>query len=332
MRVVFLCPHSRISGGVKVIFKLAQGLTKRGVETFVSLKKFNDRNLSWFDGEIPEGMLIEDKNPSYHTIPECDVIVNSGDGDPYLPLPTGVKHVLLLQNFGVHEVVTERNNILYPYDAVIGVSNWLAQLAKRCGHKKVFFVPPGIDNFFAPVPMHKPRVPVIGTLYHSIDAKNVPLFEATMQNLILKNKIAVRPLFLTAKHIPPVATLAQENVFYTVVVDPPQNLLPSVYSSCAVWMSPAYREGFGLTTLEAMACGVPVVTLRNLGLDDYLANRENCILVRDKQEASIAIQELLVNQNLTASLIKNGRELAGKFTWENTVKQFYTALQEIIKK
>ena len=332
MRVVFLCPHSRISGGVKVIFKLAQGLRKKNIETFVSLKKFNDRSLSWLAGDIPEDMILEDKDPSYQSLPECDIVVNNGDGDPYIPLHPRTKHVLLLQNFGVHEVVTEHNNLLYPYDAVIAVSNWLVRLSKQCGHRNVFLMHPGIDNTFGPVLVPKPKIPIVGSLHHSLPAKNNPLFEATMQSLILKNRTIVRPLLLSAKHMVPIQAFVQDNIFHTVIIDPPQSLLPSIYSSCTIWMSPAYREGFGLTTLEAMACGVPVITLKNFGLDDYLIGNENCMLVKDKHEASAAIIELLGNQNLATQIAKKGRELANKFTWENTVKQFYNAIQEISKK
>jgi glycosyltransferase involved in cell wall biosynthesis len=331
MRVVFLCPHSRISGGVKVIFKLALGLRKKGIETFISLQKVGDRSVSWLEEPIPEDMLVENKDPTYQTLPECDIVVNNGDGDPYLPLLPKTKQVLLLQNFGVHEAVTERNNILYPYDAVIAVSNWLLRVAKQCGHHKLFLVTPGIDSSFIPCKVPKSKIPVVGALHHSLPAKNNSLFEATIQSLVLKNKVIVRPLLLSSKHVPAIQTFAQDNIMYSMVLDPPQSILPFMYSSCTVWMSPAYREGFGLTTLEAMACGVPVVTLRNLGLDEYITDKENCMLVKDKHEASAAIIELLGNQNLAAQIAKKGRELANKFTWENTVKQFYTVLQEIIK-
>lgn len=328
MRVVFLCPHTKISGGVKVIFKLAQGLKSKGVQVCVCAKRFNDRTLFWFGP--PNFKILEDANPTYHSIPECDVLVNYGDGDAFLPTSKTTKQVLLLQNFGVHDGLLEKSNLMFPYDGVIAVSSWLANLARNCGQKKIYIVSPGIDAVFTPSNEKKSKIPVIGTLHHSIAAKNVALFEETVKYLFEKS-FQVKPLFLSSKPIANIDSFTQGNIPYSLVVNPPQALLPSVYGHCAVWMSPAYREGFGLTTLEAMACGVPVVTLRNFGLDDYLIHGENCMLVKTKKEAAEAIISISNTPDLHGTLAKNGIALAARFTWEKTINQFHYALQEILK-
>lgn len=327
MRVVFLTPHTKISGGVKVILKLAQGLKGKGLQVCVVAKKHNDKTLFWFGA--PSFKIIEEKNPSYHTLPECDVVVNYSDGDPYIPLYTGTKHVLLLQNFGVHDSPVEKNNLLFPFDGVITVSNWLAALARSCGQKKIFVIAPGVDDF-APVPTAKSKVPIVGTLHHAIAAKNVVMFEDAIKYLFHERRVPVKALFLAARP-DNITGLADENIPFSLIVNPPQSMLPYVYSSCTVWVSPAYREGFGLTTLEAMVCGTPVITLRNLGLDDHLKHGENCIIVKNKKDMAEAIVDLANSPERRAHLANNGKDLAEKFTWEKTVNQFYYALQEIVK-
>jgi glycosyltransferase involved in cell wall biosynthesis len=47
------------------------------------------------------------------------------------------------------------------------------------------------------------------------------------------------------------------------------------YSAADVMVVPSAQEGFGLTALEAMSCGTPVVTFSGLGTCDILAHREN---------------------------------------------------------
>lgn len=327
MRVVFLAPHTKVSGGVKVILRLAQGLKTKGVQVCVVAKKYNDKTLFWFGPTSFK--ILEDRDPSYHTLPECDVLVNYCDGDPYLPLDPNTKQILLLQGFG-HDSSLEKNNLLFPYDGVVVVSKWLGTLARNCGQKKIFIISPGVDDIFSPVQAAKSKVPIIGTLHHSMASKNVSMFEESIKALYQDRHFGVKPLFLTARPTA-VDSLADENIPYSVIGNPPQSMLPFIYSSCTAWVSPSYKEGFGLTTLEAMACGTPIITLKNFGLDDYLKHGENCLIVKNKKEMADAIVELVNSPELRASFARSGTELASRFTWDKTVNQFHHALQEIVK-
>ncbi len=47
MRVIFLTPHLRISGGVKVICRFAHELAKLGIETAVLPRKEKNKDLEW---------------------------------------------------------------------------------------------------------------------------------------------------------------------------------------------------------------------------------------------------------------------------------------------
>lgn len=52
--------------------------------------------------------------------------------------------------------------------------------------------------------------------------------------------------------------------------------LTELYNSCHVYINPSRAEGFGITPLEAMACGIPVVSPIHSGLTEYL-NPSNCV-------------------------------------------------------
>jgi len=220
--------------------------------------------------------------------------------------------------------------MLYPYDGVITVSGWLATIARNCKQSKIYIIAPGIDDNLHPIDV-KSKIPIVGTLHHSMAIKNVVLYEEAILHLFHERHFAVKPLLLSARPVPMIDTFSKGNIPYSLIINPPQMMIPFIYSSCSVWVSPAYREGFGLTTLEAMACGTPVIAVKNFGLDDYLKHAENCLLVKNKKEAAEAILEVVNSSELRAHLIKNGLDLAAKFTWEKTVNQFYYALQEITK-
>ncbi|MDQ1633733.1 MAG: glycogen synthase, partial [Frankiaceae bacterium] len=54
---------------------------------------------------------------------------------------------------------------------------------------------------------------------------------------------------------------------------------PAVYQRGTIFVSPTYSEGFSNTVLEAMACGLPVVSTAVVGVVDCLRDGENGLLV-----------------------------------------------------
>ncbi len=58
-------------------------------------------------------------------------------------------------------------------------------------------------------------------------------------------------------------------IFVGEVLD---EFLPHIYSGADVFVSPSLYEGFGLPPLEAMACGVPVITSNTSSLPEVVDN------------------------------------------------------------
>jgi glycosyltransferase involved in cell wall biosynthesis len=80
-------------------------------------------------------------------------------------------------------------------------------------------------------------------------------------------------------------------------------------------------EPFGLVPLEAMACGTPVVGVREGGVTDSIVHERTGLLVeRDPAEFAMAIQYLLSNPCIRAEYGCNGREhVIQNWTWEQSV-------------
>lgn len=66
------------------------------------------------------------------------------------------------------------------------------------------------------------------------------------------------------------------------------NALVNLYRSCDVYLSPTRYEGFGLTLLEAMSCGAPVVCTDVPAANEIVRDRENGLLARSENVASVA--------------------------------------------
>ncbi len=95
-------------------------------------------------------------------------------------------------------------------------------------------------------------------------------------------------------------------------------VLPSVTSKTGT-------EGFGLVLLEAMAAAVPVVGTNSGGIPYIIKNRENGLLVKERDESELAgaVIELLKNKKLANKLRKNGLLFVNKhFSWDNVAQKF----------
>jgi glycosyltransferase involved in cell wall biosynthesis len=97
--------------------------------------------------------------------------------------------------------------------------------------------------------------------------------------------------------------------------------IPRVYSSASVFVSSSWYEGFGLPGLEAMACGVPVVTTDSGGVREYAINEETALVVppRDPRALADAVIRVLGDESLRRKLIKNGLAKAAEFDWEKSI-------------
>jgi glycosyltransferase involved in cell wall biosynthesis len=61
-------------------------------------------------------------------------------------------------------------------------------------------------------------------------------------------------------------------------INPPQDIIPSIYASCDAWLFTSTTEGFGLPILESMASGTPVIATRAGAAPDLIDGR-NGVLV-----------------------------------------------------
>ena len=89
-------------------------------------------------------------------------------------------------------------------------------------------------------------------------------------------------------------------------------------SQAAVAANPSPKEGWGLTVVEANACGVPVVASRSPGLVDSVRDGQTGILVEHGSVEQLAskLVELLVDKGLRERLSAGAIEWAGRFSWE----------------
>jgi len=104
----------------------------------------------------------------------------------------------------------------------------------------------------------------------------------------------------------------------------PDSHLDTYYRNARVFVLPSKYEPFGMTVLEAMACGTPVVATRHGGLSHELTDRVDSLLVdpSDPVELSTAILEILGDDSLAHRLRAAGLKLVEeRYSWPNIARQ-----------
>lgn len=110
--------------------------------------------------------------------------------------------------------------------------------------------------------------------------------------------------------------------------------LMSIYKKATVYVCASRAESFGLTCLEAMACGAPVITTKNGGHINYAKDGENCILVDNEDYRGIydAFVKLTEDIFLRTKIVNNGLKTVKKFDWQKSEKIFFDVVSKMATK
>jgi glycosyltransferase involved in cell wall biosynthesis len=94
-------------------------------------------------------------------------------------------------------------------------------------------------------------------------------------------------------------------------------LLPGLYAGAEAAVVPSLHEGFGLTCLEAMACGVPVVAANAGALPETCGDAATYVDPTDPDAIADGVRRALGNEALREA----GPRRARAYGWDRTVRE-----------
>jgi len=108
-----------------------------------------------------------------------------------------------------------------------------------------------------------------------------------------------------------------------------QKLMPALYRAATSVVFPSTREGFGLTVLEAMACGVPVVTSRIPPFTEYLGEDDVAWCDPFATDSIADAMVASLDPVLRSRLIAKGFAVAARHHWATTARAHLAAYAKL---
>jgi glycosyltransferase involved in cell wall biosynthesis len=107
----------------------------------------------------------------------------------------------------------------------------------------------------------------------------------------------------------------------------------ALYQRAWVFVNPSLMEGWGLTVIEANACGTPVIGSNVAGLRDSIKNPHTGYLVNHGDDAAFAsrIYQLLTNGPLRRRMSGNAVDWANQFEWGESSHQAMALIESEVR-
>jgi glycosyltransferase involved in cell wall biosynthesis len=192
----------------------------------------------------------------------------------------------------------------------------------RLRPEQITVVPPGVDASFSPGGERNPtplvvavgRLVPVKRLHLLIDALAGIRPRHPMLQAVLVGEGYEREALETHVH----EVGADDWITFAGRVDGAS--LIDLYRRAWVLASASAHEGWGMTITEAAACGTPAVVTRIAGHADAVVHDRTGLLVDDPLQLGPAIERVLTDNELRASLAAHALVHASRFTWEATAR------------
>lgn len=110
-----------------------------------------------------------------------------------------------------------------------------------------------------------------------------------------------------------------DHVIFTGYIDDRDK--PALYSGASLFLFPSLYEGFGLPLLEAMQCGVPVISANGSSMPE-VAGRAGILLPPDDINGWVkTTRRVLASAKLRQTMVSQGLVQAKKFSWSKTARE-----------
>lgn len=123
--------------------------------------------------------------------------------------------------------------------------------------------------------------------------------------------------------------IEQNKIIFTGYVS--DDDLVALYNKAYMFVYPSLFEGFGLPILEAMSCGVPVITSNVTSMPEVAGDAAILVNPYEEKEIESAMSKLINDSSLIDEYRKKGLERCNKFTIEQMAKRHVEVYQSTMQ-
>lgn len=323
MTIAYIIPHTKLTGGMKMLLNQIKGLRKLGHKVYVVLKSNDtkgDIKFDWIDVEFDKSIVIKEDEKYEDYLKDCDIV--------FCGFMTQLPEVSKLNKPVVYW--EQGNEFIFGDIPNTYNKDVLIPLLKRCYQSKAYLlsVSTSIANLIKAKYGRNSKV-----LTNSIDTKLYHPAKQKEENTILlvgnpvlnfkgfDVAIAALNALWNADVKFKVCWVCQQkpehlNIQFPIeyVINPSQDMIPHYYRNATLLLFTSWYEGFGMPPLEAMASGTAVVCTDCGGINDYVVNGKNAIVVTpgDTKGLSAGILYLLKDDKTRRIFERNGLITAKK--------------------
>lgn len=108
--------------------------------------------------------------------------------------------------------------------------------------------------------------------------------------------------------------------------------LPCVYNLADLFIFPSHYEAFPAVPLEAMACGIPVITSNRGGLPEVVGDAAIQVSPTNIEVLADAMVQILTKEQLRNSMIQKGFERTRMFSWDRCASEHLKVYESLDKR
>jgi glycosyltransferase involved in cell wall biosynthesis/GT2 family glycosyltransferase len=271
--------------------EFANRLVARGHDVTIFVPRTESPSCSW----MPCHAAVRHVEDGHQT--DLDLLIFNDEPQWYLleRFPRARRKIFYALHYGrLYDKPGSWEALRAPVDLILANSDWTAGMIESEIGRRPTVVLPGIDHRLFRPHAFDPIYPILCTGDRERRWKGTDTIDRAGRILGL-----------------PVEGYAPKDL------DQPS--LSQEYGKAEVFAVGSWFEGFGLPGLEALACGVPLVTTDNGGCREYARDRETALVVapRDPEAMAAAIGTLRDSPGLARRLVANGLDVVrGEFDWE----------------
>jgi glycosyltransferase involved in cell wall biosynthesis len=317
MIATFIVPSTREPvGGVATLYEFANALVRRQHEVNVIHVSLTGElvmgidELTWF--EFEDGLQHYFLG-SITELPRADFVFGFSDAFP----PEGGLPVVFVQGVNILRPELDETVFTQPCPQVC-VARWLLELGRRAGvpGDQLVYAPHGIkhDKYRVMQPIEN-RPTRIAACYSPHSTKGAVFAIEALERA--KERVPE----LTAVLFGTWALEHQIPDWITYLRNPDQEVIVrDIYNGSSLFVSASIIEGFGMPSIEAMACGCALATTDNGGSEDFAIHGQTALVSppRDVEAMAGNIVKLLTEDARRVGLAQAGNEYVRRFDWDES--------------